>query len=130
MANRRGWAEAVLLAHGREQNEPQAPIAFLRNESKSSSAPDQDIWRVVRELQSSIERLKAQPEAGKKVSWASDSIKRSTRGTLKCHFCRKNGHMARNCFNNPQSEKYRGTALGNSEQHSDTRYPLLFLFSR
>ncbi|XP_045034364.1 uncharacterized protein LOC123475563 [Daphnia magna] len=114
LANRRNWPDAVLgVAATRVAD---VPIDFIRTLPKPApTVADTELWKVIKELQGAVESLKIQatpppqrPGNEKTVTWGeSERIYRNNNGVLKCYCCNGTGHMARNCWENPQSARFR-----------------------
>ncbi|KAI9560573.1 hypothetical protein GHT06_011521 [Daphnia sinensis] len=114
LANRRNWLDAVLgAAATRTAN---VPIDFIRTHPKPApTAADAELWKVIKELQGAVENLKSQanpppkrPGNEKTITWGeSEKIYRTNNGVLKCYCCNGTGHMARNCWEIPQSPRFR-----------------------
>ncbi|KZS16046.1 Uncharacterized protein APZ42_018256 [Daphnia magna] len=114
LANRRTWPDAVLgVAATRVAD---VPIDFIRTLPKPAlTAADTESWKVIKELQGVVESLKIQAVPPSKrqgnektVTWGeSERIYRNNNGVLKCYCCNGTGQMARNCWENPQSTRFR-----------------------
>ena len=92
------------------------PIDFIRTYPKPApTAADTELWKVIKELQGAVESLKIQatpppkrPGNDKTVTWGeSERIYRTNSGVLRCYCCKGTGHIARNCWENPQSPRFR-----------------------
>lgn len=49
---------------------------------------------------------------GSKPKFGNQACNRNKSGDRKCYVCEKAGHIARNCFFNPESSNYKGTNYG------------------
>ena len=90
LANRRTWSESVLGAS--TATVLTEPVTFVRTAPKPPPAtPDQDIWKILRDLQVAVEELKNRPSGlPKNVRWGkTNQIPRSPRGSILCGFCNK-----------------------------------------
>ena len=75
-------------------------------EEKSTWQKNLNLEKVLVELQKTIEDFKNP----KKVDWKSPIVtnQRPANERRECYFCKKMGHIARFCFNNPQSPNFKG----------------------
>ncbi|KZR96455.1 Uncharacterized protein APZ42_009191, partial [Daphnia magna] len=114
LANRRNWPDVVLGVVTTRLAD--VPIDFIRTLPKPApTAADTELWKVIKERQGAVESLKIQatppskrPGNEKTVTWGeSERIYRNNNGVLKCYCCNGTGHMARNCWENPQSARFR-----------------------
>jgi hypothetical protein len=114
LASRRNWPDAVLGMTANGQTD--FPIDFIWTYPKPApTAADMELWKVIKELQRVVESLKIQatpplkrPGNDKTVTWGeSERIYRTNSGVLRYYCCSGAGHMARNCWENPQSPSFR-----------------------
>ena len=72
------------------------------------------------ELQKTIEGLKESRQ--KKVNWTSPVVlnRRPENGRTECYYCKRVGHIARFCFDNPQSSQYKGNQRNTVQRPQQT----------
>ncbi|KZR95477.1 Uncharacterized protein APZ42_010788, partial [Daphnia magna] len=102
MSDTRGWKDTTA--------EPQKPQEQLPNLSVVYPDQQADLMKTMREfIQETCEKLISKEKNEQVNSRGPFKPKgRTLTGRPQCFFCKRSGHIARNCFKNPESEQYRG----------------------
>ncbi|KAK4028004.1 hypothetical protein OUZ56_017167 [Daphnia magna] len=102
MSDTRGWKDTT--------TEPQKPHEQLPNLSVVSPDQQADFMKTMRELiQDTCEKFISKEKNEQVKSRGPFKPKgRTLTGKPQCFYCKKSGHIARNCFKYPESEQYKG----------------------
>ncbi|KAK4013924.1 hypothetical protein OUZ56_026476 [Daphnia magna] len=102
MSDTRGWKDTTA--------KPQKPYEQLPNLSVVYSDQQADFIKTMRELiQDTCEKLISKEKNDQVKSRGPFKPKgRTLTGKPQCFYCKKSGHIARNCFKIPESEQYKG----------------------
>lgn len=102
LSNRRNWSETMLDQTKKDVcflQPPSTPVAAVTMQEQADAGWKKIIERLEKEIQD-LKKEKAEKPRGTESG-------RSKDGKPKCYVCDKVGHIARNCFQNPKSEKYK-----------------------